>query len=167
MSHPTDGVTDKLVREAKACMLEATGIRMPRATLAEQVTVFICEEATPEGMDVGKPKEVFAVYVDQDVGKPKEVFAVYVDYDATPPDSLKEWRAEGKSLGMVRDFIPHNGVIINESDIASGLAAPRLVLLGRDVSRLVMSAAAFQERTRLRASGLAKLTPEEREALGL
>ena len=148
------------VKEDDKGGLDPTGIRRPRASgitdasLAEFVTVLICSE---EAMSKDGP-----------VGMAKEVFAVYAGYDeSSPSDALKEWRAEGKSHNVDRSFIPRDGVIVNEPDIMEGLAAPRVVLLGRDVTRLVMSAATFQERTRLRESGLAKLSPEERMALGL
>lgn len=131
--------------------LEPTGIRLPNPDAeprVELVDVHICREA-PEGA---------ADYSD--------VFAVMLPRDSDSYPSLKEWRTDRDFPGD-REVVEHEGIIIDEGSARYGLGAPRIRLVGRDVTRLVMEAADFERRAELCSSGLAKLTPEERKALGV
>lgn len=114
---------------------------------AERVIVRICSEV---GSVASERKNVFAVCTDRDV-------------DTSP--SLQRWRAEAQ--GVVRRVDERDAVIVDEPDVIALLAGPRVVLLGSDITQLVVSAAAFEQREQVRERALAKLTREEREALGV
>ena len=75
---------------------------------------------------------------------------------------MKEWRKAPH-----REALHRIGVLVNESDVCAGLSGPLVYLMERDITRLVMAGREFDNQAALVASGMAKLTPEERRALGL
>lgn len=133
-------------------ILFETGIREPRhIQCIEAVDIYMCVK-TEAGSNNANAEEVFAVMVSEDAGLLTPRVERWVDGQTVDEES--------------RDVRIYRAFLINERNPISGLEGSSVTLRGRDVTRLVMASADFDRKNDAIEGALAKLTSEERTALG-